>query len=64
MRLQFDDLPETAFWRIDCRTIENGRDVNAEIVATLSAGHPMFRLMLTLPNGGTLVKKQVRPATQ
>jgi len=65
MRLQIDDLPETAFWRIYCRAIENGRDVNTEIVATLSAGHSNVPADVNARlRAARRLRKQVRPATQ
>jgi hypothetical protein len=65
MRLEIDDLPETAFWRIYCRAIENGRDVNAEIVATLSAGHSDVPADVNARvEAARRLRKQARPATQ
>jgi hypothetical protein len=65
MRLEVNDLPETAFWRIYCRAVENGRDVNAEIVATLSAGHADVPIDVNARlRAARRLRKRVRPAAE
>jgi hypothetical protein len=65
MRLEIDDLPETAFWRIYCRAIENGRNVNAEIVATLNVGHSNVPADVNARlKAARRLRKQARPASQ
>ena len=38
MQFVIDGLPESTHWRIYCRAVEHGRNVNDEILATLNAG--------------------------
>jgi plasmid stability protein len=39
MQFLIEGLPESTHWRIYCRAVEHGRNVNDEIVATLNAGN-------------------------
>jgi hypothetical protein len=65
MRLEINNLPVTAFWRIYCRAVEKGRDVNAEIVATFSAGHVDVPIDVNARlSAARRLRKRVRPATE
>ena len=39
MQFVIDGLPESTHWRIYCRAVEHGRNVNDEILATLNVGN-------------------------
>ena len=65
MRLEINDLPETAFWRIYCRAVEHGRDVNTEVVATLNADDPDVPVDVNARlRAARRLRKRVQPATE